>query len=67
MQKVRKLYICNGERCGDKCSYPTCRHTTQLYFAKYKNGPREWLVHIYSDGSKLQVEKERKNEKEKGN
>ena len=28
------LYICNRERCGDKCSYPMCKRTTDISYAK---------------------------------
>lgn len=28
------LFECNRQKCGDKCSYPDCHLTTNIYFAK---------------------------------
>ena len=28
-----KLYVCNRKRCGDRCHYPDCRHTTDISHA----------------------------------
>lgn len=30
---MRKLYVCNRKRCGDRCHYPDCRHTTDISHA----------------------------------
>ena len=35
--KQTLLYICNRERCGDKCSYPMCKRTTDISYAKDPN------------------------------
>ena len=29
----RKLYVCDRKRCGDRCHYPDCRHTTDISHA----------------------------------
>ena len=28
-----KLYVCDRKRCGDRCHYPDCRHTTDISHA----------------------------------
>ena len=28
------LYVCNRKRCGDRCSFPQCSHTTEKEFAE---------------------------------
>lgn len=28
-----KVYLCNQKRCGDRCSYPMCKATTDEEFA----------------------------------
>jgi hypothetical protein len=36
MQKLNsgdKLYVCDRKRCGDRCHYPDCRHTTDISHA----------------------------------
>lgn len=30
---MRKLYVCDRKRCGDRCHYPDCRHTTDISHA----------------------------------
>ncbi len=35
--KPTLLYICNRERCGDRCSYPMCKRTTDISYAKDPN------------------------------
>lgn len=36
MAKVKPkavLYLCDRKRCGDRCHYPDCRHTTDISHA----------------------------------
>ena len=36
MAKVKPkvvLYLCDCKRCGDRCHYPDCRHTTDISHA----------------------------------
>lgn len=36
MAKVKPkavLYLCDRKRCGDRCHYPDCRHTTDVSHA----------------------------------
>ena len=28
------VFLCNREKCGDKCSYPECKHTFDIQYAK---------------------------------
>ena len=28
------LYLCNRNRCGEKCSFPTCKYTSRVTYAK---------------------------------
>ena len=30
---MEALYFCNRTRCGDRCSYPVCKHTTDEKYA----------------------------------
>lgn len=30
------FYLCNRKKCGDKCSYPECRHTADYAYALNK-------------------------------
>ena len=32
--KKELFYLCNRKRCGDKCSYPECKHTPSIKHAK---------------------------------
>ena len=34
MDGVKIYYECNAERCGDRCSFPDCHHTTDVDYAK---------------------------------
>lgn len=29
----RIVYLCNGKRCGESCTYPSCKATTDVGFA----------------------------------
>lgn len=36
MSKIKPkaiLYLCDRKRCGDRCHYPECRHTTDISHA----------------------------------
>lgn len=30
---MKIAYLCDRERCGDKCSYPMCKHTFDIRHA----------------------------------
>lgn len=30
-------YLCNRKKCGDKCSYPECKHTSDYAYALNKD------------------------------
>lgn len=31
--KIKKVYLCNRKQCGEKCSYPICKATTDEKYA----------------------------------
>lgn len=31
------FYLCNRKKCGDKCSYPECKHTSDYAYALNKD------------------------------
>lgn len=39
------IYLCDRKECGDRCSYPTCKHTTNVEHAVNF----ERLVHTSKD------------------
>lgn len=49
------LYLCDRKPCGDKCTYPDCRHTTDIShavnFVKIRYSPRNLneIVEVYTE------------------
>lgn len=59
--KQTLLYICNRERCGDKCSYPMCKRTTDISYAK---DPNLKFTLDYADNKDMVFIQEEENERE---
>lgn len=47
--KKKVIYLCDRKECGDRCSYPTCRHTADASHAVNPPEEREFEVKRVGD------------------
>lgn len=65
--KYTIAYICDRKQCGIKCSYPECRHTTNIeHSVNYKEEPNigELLANFKSVGNEFYTDEIKLIEKE---
>lgn len=53
------LYLCNKKMCGKRCSYPTCKHTTNEEYALNPKEKRFYYVEMKNNGETYLKEIER--------
>lgn len=63
MAKVKPkavLYLCDRKRCGDRCHYPDCRHTTDISHAVHsgaKHQIQETIAKLKAEGRLQEIQK----------
>lgn len=46
--KIKRAYLCDRKPCGDRCSYPECRHTLDKNHALNPPNKRKFEL-IFAD------------------